>query len=97
MDGGESVQGSLSVAFEKGDFRWECTGVSGLTPEGEFVREHTGLRCLVLGNDFAWKRTGLSGLASECGNCAEAGRFVRLGFRKESMRKCASSSGLTLE
>ena len=58
--------GSSGVAFDIGDFRWECTGVSGLTHEGEFMWEYTGLPCLVLANDFV----------------VEAYRFVRLNFQK---------------
>src|SRR3954464_346102 len=67
--------------FRKGRFSMGVYRVSGLTPEGEFVREHTGLRCLVLGNDFAWKHTGLSDLVSKCGSRVETHRFVRYDFQ----------------
>ena len=53
------------MAFEKGDFLWECAGLSDFTPKGEFVREHTGLPCWVLENDLI----------------VEAYRFVRLNFQ----------------
>ena len=60
----ESVPVGL-VAFDIGGFRWECTGMSGLTPKREFMREYTSLPCLILKSDLVRKLTGLAGLTSK--------------------------------
>ena len=72
--------GSSGVASEKGDFLWECTGLSGFTPKGEFVWERTGLPGLTSKRRFVLRVYGDCPLDPRKWFCMEACRAVWLCF-----------------